>query len=319
MNTKTTYYNEFDPFAAQWLQNLVDAGHISQGTVDSRSILDVDEVPDGPQAHFFAGIGVWSYALRLAGVPDDYNVWTGSCPCQPFSVAGKQQGVDDERHLWPEWRRLIAKHRPAILFGEQVASKAGKDWLSDVRLDLEALGYAVGAADLCAASVGAPHVRQRLFFGAVRLADGGIPRLEGHAEHVGDGSQSRRIDSHAAGSTSSGGVAGGLEHPHRLRLRQEVQDVWNAKPPGPGARYRVEAAFGAIEAHRLVGDGADWLLCRDPSNLPRWRPVESNTLPLAYGVAGDVGRLRAYGNAIVPQVAAHFIQAFMDALDTEAL
>ncbi len=118
------YYNEIDPYAAQWLRNLIEAGHIAPGVVDERSIVDVkaDDLAGFRQCHFFAGIGVWSYALRLAGWPDDREVWTGSCPCQPFSAAGKQSGMSDERHLWPAWFRLIRECKPAVVFGEQVAS-----------------------------------------------------------------------------------------------------------------------------------------------------------------------------------------------------
>ncbi|WP_394027795.1 DNA cytosine methyltransferase [Desulfovibrio falkowii] len=116
------------------------------------------------QCHFFAGIGVWSYALRQAGWPDDRSVWTGSCPCQPFSSAGKGKGFADERHLWPDFYRLISQCRPTTCFGEQVASKDGLAWLDLVQTDLESSGYAFGAVDSCCASFGAPHIRQRLYW-----------------------------------------------------------------------------------------------------------------------------------------------------------
>jgi len=96
-----SYYNEIDPYAAQWLRNLIEAGHIARGVVDTRSIVDVraDDIRGFTQAHFFAGIGGWSLAARLAGWPDDRPVWTGSCPCQGFSAAGKGGGFDDPRQF----------------------------------------------------------------------------------------------------------------------------------------------------------------------------------------------------------------------------
>ena len=160
------YYNEIDPFAAQWLRNLISAGHIAPGEVDERSIEDVkpDDVRGFTQCHFFAGIGVWSHALRSAGWEDARPVWSGSCPCQPFSCAGKQLGTADKRHLWPAWFRLICECKPSVVVGEQVAGPAALAWLDLVSVDLEDAGYAVGAADLCAAGVGAPHIRQRLYW-----------------------------------------------------------------------------------------------------------------------------------------------------------
>ncbi|MGA1677590.1 MAG: DNA cytosine methyltransferase, partial [Pseudomonadales bacterium] len=169
----TAYYNEIDPKAAAWLRELIKRGLIADGDVDETDIRDVDPARLGgyTQCHFFAGIGGWSLALRLAGWPDDRPVWTGSCPCQPFSAAGRRAGVADERHLWPHWHHLISQCQPAIVFGEQVASKDGLGWLDLVHADMEATGYAFGAADLCAAGIGAPHIRQRLWFVGERLAD----------------------------------------------------------------------------------------------------------------------------------------------------
>jgi DNA (cytosine-5)-methyltransferase 1 len=162
----TAYYNEHDPHAAAWLRALIDAGHIAPGIVDERSIEDVypSDLRGFTQCHFFAGIGVWSYALRQSGWGDDRPVWTGSCPCQPFSSAGKGTAFDDERHLWPHFHHLIRQCRPGVVFGEQVASKNGLAWLDLVQPDLEAEDYAFAAVDLCAAGVGAPHIRQRLFW-----------------------------------------------------------------------------------------------------------------------------------------------------------
>lgn len=187
------YYNEFDPKAAAWLRELIKRGHIADGVVDERSIEDVKpiELMGYTQCHFFAGIGVWSYALRRAGWADSRKIWTGSCPCQPFSAAGKGAGFDDERHLWPAFHHLISQCRPDVVFGEQVASKDGLGWLDLVQSDLEATGYASGAVDLCAAGVGAPHIRQRLWWVGKRLGDTASAGLEGTRGQGIEGNNSR--------------------------------------------------------------------------------------------------------------------------------
>lgn len=167
----TAFYNEIDPYAAQWLRNLIAAGEIAPGVVDERPIQEIEarELAGYRQCHFFAGIGVWSRALRDAGWPDDAEIWTGSCPCQPFSAAGQQKGFDDDRHLWPYWYKLIDEFRPAAVVGEQVASAL--QWLDLVQTDMEAADYAFGAADLCAAGFDGAHIRQRLYFAGLADAD----------------------------------------------------------------------------------------------------------------------------------------------------
>jgi DNA (cytosine-5)-methyltransferase 1 len=174
------YYNENDPRAAAWLRELIRGGLISDGHVDERSIEQVRpaDLAGFTQCHFFAGIGGWSYALRLAGWPDDEPAWTGSCPCQPFSCAGRQRGEADERHLWPVWFDLVRECRPPVIFGEQVASKLGRQWLASIRSDLDGLGYRFGAAGLCARAFGFPHYRMRSFFVA-DAAEHGCERLLG--------------------------------------------------------------------------------------------------------------------------------------------
>jgi len=312
----TAFYNEIDPFAAQWLRNLIDAGHIAPGVVDSRSIEKIkpEELDGYTQVHFFAGIGAWSYALRLAGWPDDRPVWTGSCPCQPFSDAGEGRGFDDERHLWPVFASLIRHHRPHVVFGEQVSSKDGLAWFDVVRSDLEGEGYACGALDTCAASVGAPHRRQRLFFvaGSQGCGDRAEPRSGGRVHDQG----ARRDRPSGCGSRLSVGDSSS-EH-----LRGERGERAQAAQEGEGApreRERLRADdCPASRADRSEGDlrqsvwdHPDWALCDDPSG-PRWRPIEPGTFPLAHGAPDRVGRLRGYGNAIVPQVAAEFVGAFLE-------
>ena len=293
----TAYYNEIDQFAAQWLRELIRRGLIADGDVDERSIEDVtpDDLRGYTQCHFFAGIGVWSYALRQAGWPDDRPVWTGSCPCQPFSTAGKGAGFADERHLWPNFHWLIAQCRPPVVFGEQVASKDGLAWLDLIQADLEGTGYTSGAVDTCAAGFGSPHIRQRLYW--VAYADDA--RLEGWQR------AKERTTKRAAWA---GGVADGMA---------DAESTGHETPPVERGQQHGERSADASNAHRWSGGtsptsgfwrDADWLFCRDG----KWRPVEPGTFPLAHGTAARVGRLRGYGNAIVAPQAQAFIESVMD-------
>ncbi|TKU06274.1 DNA cytosine methyltransferase [Citrobacter sp. wls828] len=289
------YYNEIDPFAAQWLRNLIDAGHIAPGVVDTRSIEEVtaNDLKGFTQCHFFAGIGVWSYALRRAGWPDDRPVWTGSCPCQPFSACGKRQGKDDERHLFPTWFRLISECRPDVIFGEQVASKDGLGWLDDVRDQMERSEYAFAGFDLCAAGFGAPHIRQRLFW--VADSDSEIGNRAGESRPAG------RIE-FANGSCISW-VAAANSDGRKGRLSGWQDSQWEAVNGSAGCSC-ADSRPGAVNS---FWGSADWLLCRDG----KWRPVKPGLKPLVNGLAGRVGQLRAYGNAIVAPVAEAFIEAYM--------
>ncbi|MDR6216227.1 DNA cytosine methyltransferase [Paracidovorax wautersii] len=302
------YYNEFDKYAAQWLRNLIAAGHIAPGVVDERSIEDVhpDDLRGFTQCHFFAGIGVWSLALRRAGWPDDRPVWTGSCPCQPFSEAGQGAGFDDERHLWPHFHWLISQRRPAVVIGEQVASKDAAPWLDLVALDLEALGFAFGAVAFPSSSVGAPHIRDRTYW----MANSSSTRLEKRLRYAGEprGTQ-RRGHAHAGSRPPSW-----MEHAGQHHDASEVSAAGTERPQADRpadqlGRPSVPPGAGAGPTNG-VWRNADWLLCRDA----KWRPVEPGTFPLAHGAPARVGRLRAYGNAINAEAARIFIECVMDAI-----
>ncbi len=321
MTHALAYYNDNDTKVCAWLRSLVSANLISNGEVDSRSIADVkpEDVAGYRRVHFFAGIGGWDYALQLAGWPDDRPVWTGSCPCQPFSCAGKGLGEKDPRHLWPEFRRLIAECHPPTIFGEQVASKAGREWLAGVRADLEALGYAVGAADLCAAGASAPHLRQRIYWVADatgRIAsDGEMQRSWEYRQRTQDGfrdagmddTQYRRqaIEESQPESRSTSGVT--------------VDRLGNAaitRPQEQWCEYRTSGERCSGLAGLAVQAGVpEWngptvaVVCSDG---PRRVSSESDAFPLAHGLPGRMAQLRGLGNAIVPQVAAAFVRAFLE-------
>lgn len=240
----TAYYNEIDPYAAQWLRNLIAAGHIAPGEVDERSIVDVrpDDLHGFTQCHFFAGIGGWSLAARLAGWPDDREIWTGSCPCQPYSVSGKQLGNSDDRNLWPEQFRLICAKRPAVWMGEQVAAAISHGWLDGAFSDLEGIGYASRAVIVSASAADAPHRRDRLW-------------LVTHAE----------------------------------------RDEQSRQEP----RFRSDRRVGRVE--QLLSWEAGWQRA-----LTEFRALD-------HGIPRRVAATDAARNAIVPQVAAEIIGAYLDA------
>jgi DNA (cytosine-5)-methyltransferase 1 len=331
------YYNEFDPKAAATLRELIRRGLIADGDVDERDLWDVspDDLRSYTQVHLCAGIGVWSYALRRAGFPDDRGVWTVSCPCQPFSAAGKGLGFADERHLWPAVDYLIGERRPDLIVGEQVASKDGLAWIDLVQADLEGKGYAVGEADTCAAGFGAPHIRQRLYWVA-DAQDRGEPRdgrrggkgsaAEGLGQQpfrglscsgLGDNDDAR-LEGYGSGHQAEGGRLGTLRPVAQAGQSGRVDDAererFDAPRSGNNAGHdgQLTGATGEGSAGAGPANGhwrdADWLFCRDG----KWRPVEPGTFPLAHGSAARVGRLRGYGNAIVAAQAQGFIEAFLE-------
>jgi len=344
-----SYYNENDPKMAAWLRELIAVGLIAPGDVDERSILDVEakDLQGYTQCHFFAGIGGWSYALRLAGWPDDRPIWTGSLPCQPFSVAGKGLAERDERHLWPAFRRLVSECRPTTCCGEQVASKAGRLWLTGVRADLEAMGYAVGAADLPAAGVGSPQRRQRLFWVANTASKGGRGREQiregGHKEPGRAGptrgladNNSKRFNGEPVCLFSGRSQQESIETAGCGPSRG-LADLYNERPQGRygGNLQECSRQYAAGKSSFDCWSRSAWWPCADE----KWRRVPANerekvesvfqrmvvgipdsvdlsgpegAFPLAGKVEGRVVLLRGYGNAICPQVAAAFIRAFME-------
>lgn len=381
------WYNEHDPFAAEWLRNLIRLGQIPEGDVDERSIKEVqpDDLIGYTQCHFFAGIAGWGLAARIAGFPADRELWTGSCPCQPFSNAGQGGGTDDPRHLWPDFFRLIRARRPALVMGEQVASALGRAWFDGVGADLEGEDYACRAVDIPACAVDAPHIRSRLYWIArasgVGQADAGC--FAGRPGPGQPGDRPERADLHGAGAMAhpdGGGRAGRPEdsewNAERRAAAERVDDLEHTPSLGrgegrpehelrggrgtpAGADARAGVALGdacgsglaigpfAPEQRGNVWDerpaaGAadpgggfwsdhEWLVCHDGKarrtvpGLPllvdgiSGRVALGDALPArvsedeAYHLISRVGAWRGFGNAIVPQLAAEVIAAFLDA------
>lgn len=311
----TNYYNESDPFAADWLRELIKLGELPSGIVDERSITDVapGDLEGFAQCHFFAGIGGWPLALRMAEWPDDRPIWTGSPPCQPFSQAGNRKGKDDERHLWPNFFNLIRQCRPPVIFGEQVASAIRHGWWDDLQADLESEDYACGMAVLPACSIGAPHKRERLFFFA-NSCDQGLQRY-GRPEQVDD--SQRRADQDglcAKGSILDGGLVN--SDSSRRQSRREAAASTRHRHPAYATGGSVAAVYCRDGKRRPVPAEPLFqpeLLDGLPDNVVSISNEYSETLK-GYPLTGEkipnrVGIIKGAGNAIVPQLAAEFIKA----------
>jgi len=351
------YYNDNEPFSVKWLNELQNRGLIPTGRIDDRSIAEIKPEDTSPTSHFFAGIGGWPLALQLAGWDPARPVWSGSAPCQPWSVAGAGTGFTDSRHLWPIWYGLIKECKPPVIFGEQTASKLGRQWLAGVRSDLEALGYAVGAADLCAAGVTAPHRRQRLYWvayaghGGDRGWDGfrdstacptgterenqgggesgeGIGRLwpldestDGGAIGVPDGAVGYSNGGSAQGSKVKGGLVNkegeskGPSTPglHGLLDNPLCVGAIDKDAEAKQGRDGTDNGIPRPASEPDFWDNFDLAYCREIDGSTRVRRIEPGTLPVATGLSNRVGRIRGYGNSIVPQLAAVFIKSFMEA------
>ncbi len=331
-----TYYNEFDPFAANWLAQLQRKYLISPGFIQEKSIADIKakELQGFTRAHFFAGIGGWDLALHLAGWPQEKGVWTGSCPCQPFSDAGKRGGTADARHLWPTWAKLIKVCRPDVIFGEQVASAAGRGWFDGVRADLEGMGYGSAAVDLCAAGFGAPHIRQRLYWMAYAKGQRlnrsqAAPGPHGRAGFKASGAAGRRLG-HPSGASLAPSKPQALRGQGRGKEGRATQQHGGASVDGLGnseisgrpdgsTQPRSSSSISKAPSKKLgvshAGDNSPWskyylIPCSDGKT----RRVGTGLFPLADGVPRRVGKLRGAGNAIVPIQAATFVRVCMEFL-----
>jgi DNA (cytosine-5)-methyltransferase 1 len=324
----STLYNEIDAYCCAWLSNLMDAGLIPAGDIDDRSIevLTPDDIRKYTTIHFFAGLGGWAYSGRLAGWPDERPWWTGSCPCQPFSVAGQGRGTDDPRHLWPHFMRLIRTGRPPVVMGEQVAAKAGYDWFDGVATDLEAEDYACQAVDIPACSVNAPHQRNRQYWVAhttdTRLSDwrGASLAIDGAF------AEPERLCGLSGGLQSSGLVN---THDQRLQGRTLSAECTDQFPIGSagmdgwvGNSNFISACeeweqrggqFGGPGSDTTGDSGfwANWHLI-GPDRDGKYRRIKPGIRLLAHGIPARVPKLRAFGNAIVPHLAAEVIRAYMD-------
>lgn len=223
----------------------------------------------------------WPHVERFEDVREFHptgpvDVLCGGFPCQPWSLAGDRKETADERHLWPEYVRIIAEARPSIVIAENVPGLRARG-LRLVLADLARLGFDAEWTMLSAADVGAPHLRRRLFIVAT--------------------------------------------HPERVELR--LQPGWCGGKGGAGAPLAAIDGEARVVAH-AYGEGLE-VGGEQPAReeLPtaergcgadrRW-PSESGIRRTSHGVPNRLDRLRALGNAVVPQVAEVIGRAIVEAL-----
>ena len=311
------YYNEFDPKAAAWLRQLIKNGNITQGIVDERSIEDVTpgDLVEFDRVHFFAGVGTWDYCLNNSGWGDK-PVWTASLPCQPFSAAGKGLGKADERHLLPHFLELVRQCKPLAIFGEQVERAINYGWLDDLQANMEKEGYAIGHVVLGAHSVNAAHIRQRLYWVADSISDDNkraFGRINGEANGSETSDRQNIFESwESCGAGNNVYGMGNTKHEQHERKLPRYREEFGQN----GEREASEFARSMQTA-----GGINWICCRDN----KYRPVKSGIKPLVDGVPRGMVhssdprntqearkvRLKGYGNAIVPTLAAEFIKVYM--------
>ena len=267
---------------------------------------------------------------------------TGGFPCQPFSVAGKQRGKDDNRYLWPEMLRVIREAKPTWIIGENVAGIVNLA-LDQVCTDLEAEGYEVEPIIIPACAVDAPHRRDRVWIVAHSKLHGnqrtqrGINAEADCAEEsfgtkdcstwesVGTGEQQRRETeqrhddvanaiSHAERS-AHGEAAGGGQ-----RGREEQSECQRNQVGGNPANSSEDVSDTIIEGRQgrvqggeserrenIQGHSGCGRSVREQSEQATWLP-EPNVGRVAHGIPNRVHRLKGLGNAIVPQVASEIIR-----------
>lgn len=291
---KWAYYNDVDPNACEWAKELIRKGLVLDGEVDCRSISEVkpNEIKDFVQCHFFCGILGWPLALDMGGWPRNRRIWSGSCPCQPFSIAGEKQGEKDKRHLWPEFFRLVRELQPSTVVGEQVPNAIKKHWLDRVFDDLEKESYACGAVVLGAHSAGAPHVRQRIYWVATN------PKRQAEESNI------------SLADLQQSGLQGRLPGGQDSERQDQHGYAGCCSPSGPWGEYLVANCKDGKS--RRIGvipvDVANGLSIR----MERMREDGMAALPvLSEKEEARSMLIKGYGNAIVPPLAAEFVRAFL--------
>ena len=235
----------------------------------------------------------------------------GGYPCQPFSTAGKRQGTEDDRHLWPAMFSLIQKHRPAWVIGENVAGHVSMG-LDDVLSDLGGETYECRAFIIPACAVDAPHRRDRLW--VLAHCDSLTSTVGGDDKpNAGEGGRGRNNKGRGRGDDfrKSGACPDEtLADAHSDKRCPDSREPLTRPNGGHNSVGGSENVADADSYHRLGRRGSLQMggLRRpreneknDPTRRIEW-PVEPPVGRVAHGIPRRVDRLRTLGNAVVPQI-----------------
>ena len=247
--------------------------------------------------------------LKGSDIDGPIDVICGGYPCQPFSTAGQRRGKEDDRHLWPEFSRLVAELRPTWVIGENVAGHISMG-LDDVLSDLEGQGYACRTFVIPACAVDAPHRRDRVWTvafsdrGNGKSGEGKRPRIRASADRQGPDfdAGSASPEREAVANTSQLQRNGSGEH------RQQGGGQVSQSGKRSSAEFVADADDTRLQGRQETGNTRSQRQGRDEqskrcSDLPgaTWLP-EPDVGRVAHGVSRRVDRLKALGNAVVPQI-----------------
>ena len=250
--------------------------HITEGTLPEGDIYygDIEKIGRSILSHYhshhlFAGIGGIPFGLRMGGWQDEWPILTAGFPCQPVSYAGKKLAQADPRWLWPEVVRVLCMVRPPVVLLENTPGILSRG-MGDVLRDLAACGYDAKWRVLAAADVGAPHLRERVWIVA-------YPNSVRHEAK-------RQIREWVAETVGGSGTMADTAH---------QRDVW-----GDGSLRENAESARRWDHHRdraQANDGREW-----------WA-AEPDVGRVVDGLPNRVDRIKALGNAVVPQVVAALV------------
>ena len=249
------------------------------------------------------------------------DVISGGFPCQPFSVAGKQKGKNDDRYLWPEMLRVIRELRPRCVVGENVPGIL-KIAAWQVVKDLERAGYHVVVFHYEAAAVGALHRRARVFFvGTVAKHNGSTTAEIGSRIDKGNDGFTSRTE--AAVQRAGLGSCTGGEEPVADTACKRIQGhaaICTAKPAERSRQMQSDAESGNEAVYDAMCSGragdARWGQLQELADGRCWA-AEPDVGRVAHGIPNRVDRLKCLGNAVVPQQAYPIFKALAEELQRE--